>query len=72
DPARLEAFMVTTGLTPDVLRAGASDADTLVSVLDALLSDESALLMFAADHNLKPEDVARARITLGGTYETSA
>ncbi|MEO0730800.1 MAG: DUF3572 domain-containing protein [Pseudomonadota bacterium] len=71
DEDRLQRFMDMTGMTPDVLQARASESDTLVSVLDALLADETVLLMFAADRGFKPEDVARARVTLGGTYDTS-
>ena len=72
DDARLQAFMVNTGLTIEDLKARATDREVMVSVLDAILEDESALLMFAAERHLDPAEVYPARIRLGGTYETSA
>jgi len=71
DAQRLQAFMANTGLTLDDLQARAEDHDVMVSVLDALLEDESALMMFAAARQLDPAEIYPARQRLGGAYETS-
>lgn len=71
EPERLERFLVNTGLTGDELAARASDNDTLVSVLDAVLADESTVLMFAAERQVKAERIYPARIKLSGTYDVS-
>jgi hypothetical protein len=66
DSGRLGRFLTETGLDPASLRSRMRDADVLAAVLGHLLSDESALLAFAANAGLKPEDVARAEALLGG------
>lgn len=71
DTERLEHFMGNTGLTPQDLSERASETDMLVSVLDALLADESALLMFATERAVEPEAIYPARMILSGTYDVS-
>ena len=58
DPQRLERFMAETGLDPASLRAAAGTPETLASILEHLLADESSLLVFAAARNLAPELIA--------------
>ena len=59
-------FVAETGLDPGTLRSRMHDSDTLAAVLAHVLADESALLAFAANAGLRPEDVARAEAELGG------
>ena len=66
ESARLERFVAETGLDPATLRSRLNDGDTLAAVLSHILADESALLAFAANAGLRPEDVARAEAQLGG------
>ena len=65
------AFCDLTGFDATELSARAGDRDVLASVLDALLADESALLVFATENNIPPERIYPARIKLSGTYQTS-
>lgn len=71
DAERMGRFCDLTGLDPAEIRTRASDADVLASVLDALLGDESALLVFATENDIPPERIYPARVKLGGRYETS-
>jgi hypothetical protein len=61
DAPRLGRFLSLTGIGPDHLREAAGATDTLLAVLDHLLSDESLLLVFAASKGIAPETVAPAR-----------
>jgi hypothetical protein len=64
DGPRLGRFMTLTGMGPDELRAAADEPETLLAILDHLMSDESLLLVFTASKGLKPEGVAPARAAL--------
>lgn len=66
DSGRLGRFLVDTGLDPDALRAGLRNPSILAAVVGYLMADESALLAFAANSGIPPEDVARAEMALGG------
>jgi hypothetical protein len=66
DSGRLERFLSTTGLGPQNLRRAADDPGFYTSVLDYILADEPLLIAFAADADLAPDDVVRARQALGG------
>ena len=55
-----------TGLTPGELRHTAGTADGLVAVLDHLLADESALMVFAAGAGIDPAAIGPARELLAG------
>lgn len=66
DSGRLGRFLSETGLDPASLRTRMRDADVLAAVLGHILADESALLAFAANAGLRPEDVLRAEAALGG------
>lgn len=61
---RLSAFMAETGISLDTLHTRASDPDILAAALDALMRDESNLLMFAANAGLAPDEVVRAHAVL--------
>ena len=58
DPERLTRFLTLTGLGPADLRQRAGSPEVLAAVLDFLLGDESALLVFTASAALEPEQVA--------------
>jgi hypothetical protein len=66
DSGRLRRFLADTGLEPDDLRQGLGEPSLLAAVLGHIRSDESALLAFAANAGLAPEDVASAEMELGG------
>ena len=66
DGERLGRFLGETGLDPASLRARMGEADTLLAVLGYLMTDESALLAFAANAGLDPDDLSQAEAALGG------
>ncbi len=66
DPARINRFLTESGLSPGDLMARAADRDILAAVLDHVCSDESLLLLFAAEKQLTPEQVVAAQEMLGG------
>lgn len=67
DGPRLTRFLRLTGMEPDDLRAQAGEDATLIAVLDHLLSDQSLLLVFAAEIPVPPERVEQARVLLAGS-----
>ena len=66
DPARLQAFLAASGISAGSIRAAAADPGFLPGVIDHILADESLLLAFAADADIDPAALGRARATLGG------
>lgn len=66
EPDRFGLFLSLTGITPASLREAARDPGFLAGVLEHICSDESILLAFAADAELAPEAIARARLALAG------
>ena len=66
DPGRLGGFITATGLAPEAMRAAAAEPGFLAAVLGHLAADESLLLAFAADHDLRPDRVAEALALLDG------
>ncbi|MEL6298632.1 MAG: DUF3572 domain-containing protein [Pseudomonadota bacterium] len=71
DPERMSRFMVATGLTQEDFVSRAFETDMLVSVLDVVAADDPAMMAFVASADVAPEDVLRARVVLGGTYDVS-
>ncbi|MEN6544315.1 DUF3572 domain-containing protein [Parvibaculum sp.] len=69
DDELLFAFFDITGLSPDELRARASEPEILGGVLDFLLMDETRLLDFCAAAELRPELPRIARRLLPGGEE---
>lgn len=66
DAERLQRFMDLSGLDVAAIRAGASQPAFLGGLIDHLLADESLLLVFAAEHDIRPERIAQLRRTLPG------
>ena len=66
DPERLQRFLDLSGLNLQAIRVGAQDTAFLGGILDHLLADQTLLLIFAAEHGLKPEHVAVLRRKLPG------
>jgi len=66
DAGRLGRFLAETGLDPRALRGRMREPEILVAVTGYLMADESALLAFAANARLQPEEIARAEAALGG------
>jgi hypothetical protein len=59
-------FLATTGAGPADLRVRAAEPEFLGFVLDFLLSDEAALVAFAAAVKIRPDLPMRARSALPG------
>ncbi|MFO0993645.1 MAG: DUF3572 domain-containing protein [Hyphomicrobiales bacterium] len=66
DGERLGRFLALSGISPQSLRAQASEPSFLAGVLDYLLADEKLLLAFSETQGLKPEAVIGARRRLPG------
>jgi len=66
DERRLNALQEATGIDLDTLRRFAAERSMQVAVLDHLLSDESQLLVFAADEGCDPNLPRLARMRLSG------
>jgi len=66
DGARLGSFLRETGLDPGTLARSAGDRGTLGAVLDLVVHDESLLLAFAAEAQVRPEAVLQAHRLLQG------
>ena len=60
DPVRLSRFLTATGLTADQIREQVDAPRFLSAVLEHLVSDESLLLVFAANASVAPETVTPA------------
>ena len=66
DGERLQRFMDLSGLDIGAIREGAARPAFLGGILDHLLSDESLLLVFAEDQQVRPERIAELRRKLPG------
>jgi hypothetical protein len=64
DPDRAQRLLDTTGLFPDDLRTRASEPAVLAAVLGFLEAYEPDLIACAADLDVKPEAIVRARVVL--------
>lgn len=62
----LPVFMGSTGAGIDDLKAGASDADFLGSVLDFLLMDDAWVVSFCDAHTMPYDQLMQARAALPG------
>ncbi|MES2498602.1 MAG: DUF3572 domain-containing protein [Pseudomonadota bacterium] len=63
-PARAQRLLDLTGLTPEILRAGATDPAILGALLDFLASHEPDLIACAEAIGVTPTDLIRAREAL--------
>ena len=66
DGERLGRFLASTGISPAELKATAGSPKGQAGVLDYLLSDESLLMVFAAEAGIDPGAIAPAREALVG------
>jgi hypothetical protein len=66
EPERLGRFLAMTGLGPASIRDAAREPHFLAGVLDHLSADESLLVAFAAERDVHPDAVMRARAALAG------
>src|SRR5690349_22724114 len=70
EPVRLSRFLALTGIGPDQIRAAAAESGFLAGVLTHLGTDERLLTEFAAEAQVTPAEVDRARRLLaGGDWE---
>lgn len=66
DADRLTRFLTSTGIDPGDLKQWDANPGVQCAVLDHLLADESLLLVFAAEINVPPENIAPAQAVLAG------
>jgi len=66
DDTRATRFLSLTGLTPDILRAGLTEASVQCAVLDFLGAHEPDLLAAADALAVTPGELIAARDRLGG------
>ena len=69
DAERLSRFLAVTGIGPGEIRSASAESGFLAGVLDYLCSDERLVTDFAAEAEIDPATVGRAREALGGTWE---
>jgi Protein of unknown function (DUF3572) len=69
DPETLGRFLAITGIGPETLRQAAAEPHFLASVLQHLMDNESALIAFASNHGLAPEQVMQAHLALADLRE---
>jgi hypothetical protein len=69
EPQQLSAFLNTTGIPAEKIRAAAREPGFLAGVLEHILGNESLLIAFAASAGIDPAAIARARAALGGQQE---
>ncbi len=68
EPERLGRFLAITGIGPGSIRDAAREPQFLAGVLDHIAGDEPLLLAFAADNEIDPNAVIRARDTIAGRH----
>ena len=66
DAQRLERFLSLTGIGPGELRSSVGTTHFQAAVLEHLLSDESLLLVFAAETGVSANLIAPAHALLAG------
>lgn len=66
DPEAMGGFMASCGADVDTVRARAKDPEFLGFVLDHLMTDDEAVIAFAAAESIDPLDVMQARAALPG------
>ena len=64
EPEALGRFLALAGISPETLRAAASDPGFLSGVLDYFISDEASLVAFARHTEIPPERVVAAHRAL--------
>lgn len=69
EPERLDRFLSLTGIGMDELRAAAQEPHFLAGVLEHISGDEELLIEFAKHAEVKPTEIERARVALGGVWE---
>lgn len=66
DAERFGRFLASTGIGPGDIRIAAREPLFLAGVIGHIAADEQLLLAFAAEIGLPPDEIDRARKTLGG------
>ena len=66
DTERLGRFLALTGIGPAEIRAAAREPGFLAGVLDHISSNEALTTDFAAEAQIDPGDIGKARAALGG------
>lgn len=71
DQEQLSRFIALTGIEVAEMREIAHETPFMVALLDYLLGNEPTLLSFAAERNIAPNDILKARHCLERPIETS-
>lgn len=71
DQEQLSRFISLTGIEVVEMREMAHSTPFMVALLDYLLGNEPTLLSFAAERNISPNDILKARHCLERPIETS-
>src|SRR5271166_5652930 len=66
EPRRLGRFLEMTGIALESMREAARQTHFLAGVLDHIGEDEPLLLAFAAQNEIDPNEITRARAVLSG------
>ncbi len=66
DSVRLGRFLAATGIGPAEIREAAREPRFLAGVLEHLSDDESAMMAFALETGIPPEQIVQARTMLSG------
>lgn len=64
EPRRLARFLDLTGISPAELKSWGGNRALQSAVLEHLLGDESLLMVFSAEAQIAPEQVAPAQMLL--------
>jgi hypothetical protein len=65
-PDRLGRFLAATGIGPADIRIAAREPLFLAGVIGHIAADEKLLLAFAAENDVEPAEIDRARRILAG------
>ncbi|KFI30360.1 hypothetical protein CDV50_12705 [Haematobacter massiliensis] len=66
DEERWQRYLVATGASAESVAQSAREPELLASVMDFLLTEDQLVLGFAAEADVRPEAILRARRLLPG------
>ena len=66
-PEQIDRFLSLSGIDVSTLRTGAGNPDVLRAVLDFLLTDDTLVTGYCAEHELEPRDLHMAHRILAGS-----
>ena len=72
DPEQIGRFLAFSGIGPEMIREAASEPGFLAGVLEFYMTDETLLLAFCENAQIRPTMMAAARFALTGAKEDYA